>query len=113
MDSSGDDFVRGAMLGSTVDTGLVTVLGFGRISHIFYVAVDSNPEVFGLHSYAEWSRVLRCSRAPRLQQQCTPPHSIPGTGPEPELGTSANLSRERPVAVHALGRATYPRCQHS
>ena len=28
LDFSGDDFVRGAMLGLTVDTGLVTVLGF-------------------------------------------------------------------------------------
>ena len=28
VDFSGDDFVRGAMLGLTVDTGLATVLGF-------------------------------------------------------------------------------------
>ena len=41
---SGDDFVRGAMLGLTVDTGLVTVLG--RISHIFYVDVGSDFGVF-------------------------------------------------------------------
>ena len=30
LDSSGDDFVRGAMLGLTVDTGLGTVLGFWK-----------------------------------------------------------------------------------
>ena len=30
LDSSGDDFVRGAMLGLTLDTGLVTVLGFWK-----------------------------------------------------------------------------------
>ena len=36
-------------------------LAFGRIAHIFYVAMDSNPEVSGLRSHAEWSRVLsRC-----------------------------------------------------
>ena len=66
MDSSGDDFVRGAMLGLTVDTVPATVLCFGRISHIFYVAVDSNPEVFGLHSDVEWSRALSrcCSLSP-------------------------------------------------
>ena len=28
LDSSGDDFVRGCMLGSTVDTGFASVLGF-------------------------------------------------------------------------------------
>ena len=46
LDFSGDDFVRGAMLGLTVDTGLATVLGFGRISHIFYVDVGSDFGVF-------------------------------------------------------------------
>ena len=30
LDSSGDDFVRGAMLGLTLDTGLATVLGFWK-----------------------------------------------------------------------------------
>ena len=30
LDFSGDDFVRGAMLGLTVDTGLVTILGFWK-----------------------------------------------------------------------------------
>ena len=30
LDFSGDDFVRGAMLGLTVDAGLVTVLGFWK-----------------------------------------------------------------------------------
>ena len=46
LDSSGDDFVRVCMLGTTVDTGFASVLGFGRISHNFYVHVDSDPEVF-------------------------------------------------------------------
>ena len=41
MDSSGDDFVRGAMLGSTLDTLSAPVLAFRRISHNFYVDVDS------------------------------------------------------------------------
>ena len=37
----------GAILGSTVDTCSASVLvcGSGRISHIFYVAADSDPEV--------------------------------------------------------------------
>ena len=30
LDFSGDDYVRGAVLGLTVDTGLVTVLGFWK-----------------------------------------------------------------------------------
>ena len=30
LDFSGDDFVRGAILGLTVDTGLATVLGFWK-----------------------------------------------------------------------------------
>ena len=34
------------MLGLTVATGLATVLGFGRITHIFYVDVDSDCGVF-------------------------------------------------------------------
>ena len=46
LDSSGDDIVRGAMLGFTVDTGLATVLGFGRILHIFHVDVGSDFGVF-------------------------------------------------------------------
>ena len=46
MDFSGDDFVRGAMLGLTADTGLATVLGFGRISHIFHVDVGLDFGVF-------------------------------------------------------------------
>ena len=41
LDSSGDDFVRGAMLGSILDTLSAPVLAFGRISHNFYVDVDS------------------------------------------------------------------------
>ena len=46
LDSSGDDFVSGAKLGLTVDTRFATVLGFGRISHIFYVDVGSDLGVF-------------------------------------------------------------------
>ena len=37
-----------ALLGSTVDT--CSTKGFGRISLIFYGAVNSNPEAFALHS---------------------------------------------------------------
>ena len=37
----GDDFVRRAMLGSTLDTLSAPVLAFRRISHNFYVDVDS------------------------------------------------------------------------
>ena len=37
-----------ALLGSTVDT--CSTGGFGRISLIFYVAVNSNPEASALHS---------------------------------------------------------------
>ena len=60
LDFSGDDFVRGAMLGLTVDMGLATVLGFGRILHIFYVDVGSDFGVF-LHSHAKWRSMLsRC-----------------------------------------------------
>ena len=47
-DFSGYDFVRGCMLGSTVDAGFASVLGFGRISHIFFVDVGSDPEAFFL-----------------------------------------------------------------
>ena len=50
LDSSGDDFVRGCMLGSTVGTGFASVLACGRISHNFYVHVDSDPDAFFLHS---------------------------------------------------------------
>ena len=35
LDSSGDDFVRGAMLGLTLDTGLATVLGFWKNFTVF------------------------------------------------------------------------------
>ena len=57
LDFSGDDYVRGVMLGLTVDTGLPTVLGFGRISHILYVDVGSD---FGFFP-AEWRSMLsRC-----------------------------------------------------
>ena len=48
LDSSGDDFVRGAMLGLTVDTGLVTVLGFLKNFIYFYVDVGSDFGVFFL-----------------------------------------------------------------
>ena len=58
LDSSGDDSVRGAKLGLTVDTWLVQYLAFGRISHIFYVDVGPN---FGVFSPAEWRSMLsRC-----------------------------------------------------
>ena len=40
----------GAMLRSTVDTVYASTLAFGRIAHIFYVAADSDPEAFFLHS---------------------------------------------------------------
>ena len=55
---SGNDFVRGAMLGLTVDTGLATVLGFERNSHIFNVDVGSDFGVFlrshaGMEKYAQ------------------------------------------------------------
>ena len=46
LDSSGDDFVRGAMLGSTLDTLSAPVLAFRRIWHNFYVDVDSVRRVF-------------------------------------------------------------------
>ena len=51
LDSSGDDFVRECMLGSTMVSGFTSVLGFGRISHNFYVHVDSDPVLspFGLN----------------------------------------------------------------
>ena len=42
---SGDDFVRGAMLGLTVDTGLATVLG------VFL-------EGFHIFSTSTWARIL-------------------------------------------------------
>ena len=41
LDSSGVDFVRGAMFGSTLDTLSAPVLALRRISHNFYVDVDS------------------------------------------------------------------------
>ena len=41
LDSSRDDFVRGAMRGSILDTLSAPVLAFRRISHNFYVDVDS------------------------------------------------------------------------
>ena len=59
LDFSEDDFVRCAMLGLTVDTGLcVSTLASGRISHIFYVDVGSD---FGVFSPAKWRSLLsRC-----------------------------------------------------
>ena len=44
LDFLGDDLVRGAMLGLTVDTGLATVLGFLEEFHIF--------------STSTWARIL-------------------------------------------------------
>ena len=46
LDISGDPAC--SPLGSTVDT--CSSRGFGRIFHIFYVAVNSNPDAFHLHS---------------------------------------------------------------
>ena len=60
LDSSGDDFVRGCMLGTTVDTGFASVLGFGRISHNFYVHVNSDPEVF-FSFLTQNGELVRCS----------------------------------------------------
>ena len=49
----------GAMLGSTVDACSASVLGaFGRMLHIFYGEVDSDPELYSLRSHAEWRSVL-------------------------------------------------------
>ena len=45
-------------LGSTVDT--CSSSGFGRILHIFYVAVNSNPDAFRLHSRRMESVHSRC-----------------------------------------------------
>ena len=49
LDSSGDDFVCAVQcLARRWLHVLHQYLAFGRIAHIFYVAVDSNSEVFGL-----------------------------------------------------------------
>ena len=64
MNSSGDSAViRNAWL----DSGYMCCIRtwrFQRITHNFYVDVNSNPEVFFLRSHAEWrsvlSRGLRC-----------------------------------------------------
>ena len=54
LDSSGDDFVCAVQcLARRWLHVLHQYLAFGRIAHIFYVAVDSNSEVFGLLSNAE------------------------------------------------------------
>ena len=63
MDFSGDDFFVGAILGLTVDTYSAQYFGdYGRTSHIFYVAVNSNPEVFALHS----CRMEKCAQSMHL-----------------------------------------------
>ena len=62
LDFSGDDFVCGAMLGLTVDMVLATVLGFGRISHIFYVDVGSDFVVFSPFSRRMEKHVLSMLR---------------------------------------------------
>ena len=53
LDSSADSVFLGAMLGATVDTVHASTLAFGSISHIFFVAADSNPDCvsspFGLN----------------------------------------------------------------
>ena len=51
-----------ALLGSTV--GTFSTGGFGRISHFFYVAVNSNPEAFALHS----CRMEKCAQSLLLQR---------------------------------------------
>ena len=60
LDSSGDDFVRGAMLGLTVDTCSASVLSFGRIAHTSNVAVDSNPV-----AWSPFSRRMKCAQQMR------------------------------------------------
>ena len=41
----------GTACATWIDSGYMFFEGFGRISAFFYVAVNSNPEVFGLHSF--------------------------------------------------------------
>ena len=75
LDSSGDDFAECATLGSTVDTCHAAVhLPFGRISHNFYVDVDSEPEVFFLRVHAKWRNVPKhalLARKSRSPSSCT------------------------------------------
>ena len=49
LDFSGDDFVRGGMLGLTVDTGLVTVLGFWK--NVTYFFTSTLARIFGVFFY--------------------------------------------------------------
>ena len=58
LDFSGDDFVRGAVLGLTLDTGLVTVLGFWKNFTYF---LRRRGLGFWRFSPAEWRSMLsRC-----------------------------------------------------
>ena len=105
-----------AMLGSTVDTRSASVLGaFGRIAHFFYFEVDSDPEVFGLRSHAEWRSVLSrcCSSQSRYASsnlefgklllrgsrgwQCG---SSAGTGPCELVSVTARCIDRCGVAIH-------------
>ena len=55
LNSSGDSVVSRATLGLTVNTCSASVRdASGRNAHIFYVDVDSNPEVVLFRSHAEW-----------------------------------------------------------
>ena len=56
LDVSGDSAC--SPLGSTMDT--FSIGGFGRIFHIFHVAVNSNPEAFCFHSRRLESVHNRC-----------------------------------------------------
>ena len=62
-------FFLGAMLGSTVGTVHASTLTFGSISHIFFVAADSNPDCvsspFGLNGEECPVDASGCSFAPR------------------------------------------------
>ena len=58
LDSLGDDFVRGALLGLTLDTGLATVLGFWKNFTYF---LRRRGLGFGVFSPAVWRSMLsRC-----------------------------------------------------
>ena len=78
LDFSGDAaFLWGAMLGSTVNTCSASVRdAFGRVAHNFYVAVDSNPEVWVsvLAQNGEVCSVdgcLGCLNSDFLRRSCT------------------------------------------
>ena len=54
LDSSGDDFVRGAMLGLTVDAGLATILGFWK--NFTYFQRRRGLGFWRFFSTAEWKK---------------------------------------------------------